>query len=75
MNLDIMRRGSTESALRILVLTKERETTPWGRFLELETVTLCPYDWDAIDEALLEPEERQWLLNIRGGLWRKSALS
>ena len=48
-----------------LVLTKERETTPWGRFLELETVTLCPYDWDAIDEALLEPEERQWLFEYQ----------
>ena len=28
-------------------------------------MTLCPYDWDAIDEALLEPEERQWLFEYQ----------
>jgi Xaa-Pro aminopeptidase len=32
-----------------------------GKFLELETLTLCPIDLRLIDEALLLPHERDWL--------------
>jgi Xaa-Pro aminopeptidase len=32
-----------------------------GKFLELETLTLCPIDTRLIDEALLTPAERDWL--------------
>jgi len=32
-----------------------------GKFLELETLTLCPIDLRLIDETLLLPHEREWL--------------
>ncbi len=32
-----------------------------GKFLELETLTLCPIDLRLIDETLLLPPERDWL--------------
>ena len=32
-----------------------------GRFLELETLTLTPFDLRLIDESLLAPAERDWL--------------
>jgi Xaa-Pro aminopeptidase len=32
-----------------------------GKFLELETLTLCPIDLRLIDESLLVPDERDWL--------------
>ena len=32
-----------------------------GKFLELETLTLCPIDLRLIDEKLLLPHERDWL--------------
>ena len=32
-----------------------------GKFLELETLTLCPIDLRLIDEGLLLPAERDWL--------------
>lgn len=44
-----------------LVLVREREKTAWGRFLEMETLTLCPYEREAIDTALLTPGERAWI--------------
>ena len=31
--------------------------TDFGRFLRFETLTLCPYDLDAIDRSMLTPEE------------------
>lgn len=44
-----------------LVMVEESEKTVDGQFLEFETMTLCPYDWDAIDESLLTDEEKQWI--------------
>ncbi|NII09412.1 aminopeptidase P family protein [Oleiagrimonas sp. C23AA] len=35
--------------------------TEFGRFLSFETLTLCPIDTRAIEPALLEPSEREWL--------------
>ena len=42
-----------------LVLVREDQTTVDGEFLRFETVTMCPYDWAAIDESLLTEEEKQ----------------
>lgn len=44
-----------------LVLVKEKETTEWGNFLEFETLTLCPYERDAIKVELLDETERAWV--------------
>ena len=41
-----------------LVMVKEAETTVDGRFLEFETLALCPYDKAAIDWSLITPEEK-----------------
>ncbi len=35
--------------------------TSFGRFLQFETLTLCPIDTAPIDVTLLAPEELQWL--------------
>ncbi len=43
-----------------LVLVKESEIGD-GKFLELETLTLCPIDLRLIDDKLLLPHEREWL--------------
>ena len=32
-----------------------------GKYLELETLTLCPIDLRLVDERLLLPPERDWL--------------
>jgi len=42
-----------------LVMVKEKEKTQWGQFYEMETVTLCPYEREAIDKSLLTEKEIQ----------------
>lgn len=46
-----------------LVLCKERENTRFGSFLCFETLTLVPFDLDAVDAGLLTERERE-LLNL-----------
>ncbi|HHY51507.1 MAG TPA: aminopeptidase P family protein [Alphaproteobacteria bacterium] len=42
-----------------------------GRFLEFETLTLCPIDLRLIDEALLTQAERGWLNAYHRRVWRE----
>ena len=53
---------SGEYGIRIenLIVTEERETTPFGRFLGFETVTLCYLDNRLVDKTLLTEAELAW---------------
>lgn len=53
---------SNEYGIRIenLIVTEERGTTPFGRFLGFETITLCFLDSRLIELSLLTEEERKW---------------
>jgi Xaa-Pro aminopeptidase len=42
-----------------------------GKFLELETLTLCPIDLRLIDDSLLLPHERDWLNAYHRRVWRE----
>ncbi|MBN9303918.1 MAG: X-Pro aminopeptidase [Devosia sp. 67-54] len=42
-----------------------------GKFLELETLTLCPIDLRLIDDTLLLPHERDWLNAYHKRVWRE----
>ena len=44
-----------------VLLTQLWQETAFGRFLQFETLTLCPIDTAPLDVALLTPEELQWL--------------
>lgn len=44
-----------------LVAVTELETTTSGTFYGFETLTLCPFFKDIIDEGLLTDEEKKWL--------------
>lgn len=46
-----------------LILCVEKETTDFGKFLEFETLTLCPIDTKLIDFTLLNKNETKWLNN------------
>ena len=43
------------------VLIKEYMQTEFGKFLQMEPLTLCPIDTMPIDERMLLPEEIEWL--------------
>ena len=44
-----------------VLLTQPWQETDFGRFLQFETLTLCPIDTAPLDVTLLTPEELQWL--------------
>lgn len=53
---------SNEYGIRIenLIVTEERITTPFGRFLGFETITLCYLDNNLVDSSLLTDDEISW---------------
>lgn len=44
-----------------LILCVEKEKTEYGTFCEFETITLVPFDLDAIDVNMLDDGEKEWL--------------
>lgn len=47
--------------LENLMLCKKTEKTEYGQFMEFETLTLVPFDLDAVDVSLLNTREKQIL--------------
>ena len=44
-----------------LAVVIEADQTEFGQFYAFETLTMCPFDRNALDIFLLNPEERAWL--------------
>lgn len=53
--------GAYGIRLENLLLCVEKDTTPFGRFLGFETLTLTPFDLDAVYPEEMSVQERQWL--------------
>ena len=53
--------GAYGIRLENLLLCIEKNTTPFGRFLGFETLTLTPFDLDAVCPEEMSLQERQWL--------------
>lgn len=47
--------------LENLILCKKAKKTEFGQFMEFETLTLVPFDLDAIESNLLSEEQKLWL--------------
>lgn len=43
------------------LLIKDYQTTEFGKFLQMESLTLCPIDLTPVDFRMLQPEEIEWL--------------
>lgn len=43
------------------LLIKDYQTTDSGKFLQMESLTLCPIDLTPVDFSMLQPEEIEWL--------------
>jgi Xaa-Pro aminopeptidase len=54
-----------------LVLTVPDEETEFGNFLRFETLTLCPFEPELIDQQLLSPQELNWLTKYNHEVWNK----
>ena len=53
--------GAYGIRLENLILCKKAEKTEYGQFLNFETLTLVPFDLDAVDVTLLDCKEKQLL--------------
>lgn len=53
--------GAHGVRLENLILCQVAETTEYGRFLNFETLTIVPFDLDAVDVTLLNSKEKQLL--------------
>lgn len=56
-----------------LVAVREVETNDFGRFLEFETLTLCPFDTTAIDFSLMTQAEIDWLNDYHTTVYERLA--
>ena len=55
-----------------LIAVREVATTNFGTFYDFETLTICPFDRNVIDEKLLTAPEKTWLNNYHD--WCKEKL-
>lgn len=54
-----------------LLLTIEDETTPYGRFLSHETLTLFPIEIKLIDETLMNAREKAWFNRYHAEVYKR----
>lgn len=55
------------------LLIKDYMETEFGKFLQMESLTLCPIDTAPIDVDMLLPEELNWLNNYHAEVYAKLA--
>lgn len=53
------------------LLIKDYMTTSFGKFLQMESLTLCPIDLDPVDVDMLSEEEVEWLDNYHLTVYEK----
>ncbi len=63
--------GAHGVRLENLILCQEAESTEYGRFLNFETLTLVPFDLDAVDVTLLDSREKQLLNDYHGRVYNE----
>jgi Xaa-Pro aminopeptidase len=69
----VYRRNEYGIRIENLILSKLKEESDFGTFMEFETLTLCPIDKTLIDKNLLTPNEINWLNNYHQQVYEKIA--
>ena len=55
------------------VLIQDYKETEFGKFLQIESLTLCPIDTTPVDVEMLLPEEIAWLNDYHAEVYAKLA--
>ena len=55
------------------VLIQDYKETEFGKFLQIESLTLCPIDTTPIDVEMLLPEEIAWLNDYHAEVYARLA--
>ena len=53
------------------LLIKDYQTTDFGKFLQMESLTLCPIDLTPVDFSMLQTEEIEWLNDYHRDVFEK----
>lgn len=53
------------------LLIKDYQTTEFGKFLQMESLTLCPIDLTPVDFSMLQTEEIEWLNDYHRDVFEK----
>lgn len=53
------------------LLIKDYQTTEFGKFLQMESLTLCPIDLSPVDFSMLQTEEIEWLNDYHRDVFEK----
>lgn len=53
------------------LLIKDYQTTEFGKFLQMESLTLCPIDQTPVDFSMLQTEEIEWLNDYHRDVFEK----
>ena len=53
------------------LLIKDYQTTEFGKFLQMESLTLCPIDLSPVDFSMLQTEELEWLNDYHRDVFEK----
>jgi Xaa-Pro aminopeptidase len=69
----VYRRNAYGIRIENLIISKIKEETDFGCFMEFETLTLCPIDKTLIDKDLLTKEEIYWFNNYHQQVYEKLA--
>lgn len=67
----LYREGKYGIRIENLILCKVKEETEFGKFLEFETLSLCPIDISLIEPKLLNDEEIEWINNYHDKVYQK----
>ena len=63
--------GAHGIRLENLILCQEAKTNEYGRFLNFETLTVVPFDLDAVDVTLLDSKEKQLLNDYHSRVYKE----
>jgi Xaa-Pro aminopeptidase len=70
----LYRAGEYGIRIENLVLTTDSSTNEFGNFYKFEPLTLCPYDLNCIDAALLTKDEIEFLNNYHTTVYERISL-
>ena len=67
----LYREGEYGIRIENVIVCAESEETGFGRFLEFETLTLCPIDLKLVEKQLLSQDELDWLNSYHEKVYKR----
>ena len=69
----VYRRDQYGIRIENLILSRVKQESEFGTFMDFETLTLCPIDSRLVDAGLLTPDEKAWFNNYHQRVYEQLA--